>query len=499
MGVPTFIRSLTQTFGIRKLTKDKLADVRVHYLYFDLPSLIHQAAQKTFHYGVHANPAAQASLANLDDDELLGLYHKTLFEMLETAIETAAPSKGVYIAMDGVPVYAKVVQQRMRRFVATSSLLFDPVSITVGTVFMDRLADRIRAWIDTRPELSYIFSDHRETGEAEHKIADYIRTNFGERDRHVTHVIHGLDTDILFISLVTRHEILLWNDNESDFPQVLDVGAIRRTLVKMLGDDAPLTFVVATAVLGNDFIPRHKSLEDFGASMRVIVDILMEQRESLATRDAHGHAVVRWKPYLRFLLALAAREPELAIAAHKKTRSSIATRATESFRFNYGVYATSYREMVSSRHPDAQLADIGANYIEMVAFVLSYYHDGMGAIDKDMYYRYYYAPLLSDLVRGAVESVARVAREQHWRDDDAHSEYLTPVQLMAATLPPRAFYLMSDIARLYMENVAMVKWPSWYPNEVARDTDGYAVDHVGPVFVPIPSPGDVRAMALPSY
>jgi 5'-3' exonuclease len=125
MGVPELLRAVAIKFGVNKIGTDVFSTLNIDAMYFDLASVIHTAAQETFAYGAFQNEKAQIELAKYSEIELATFLYENIKSRLETAILTVRPKKLVYIAMDGVPVYAKTVQQRWRRFSSHSSILFD--------------------------------------------------------------------------------------------------------------------------------------------------------------------------------------------------------------------------------------------------------------------------------------------------------------------------------------------------------------------------------------
>lgn len=165
-----------------------------------------------------------------------------IFKYTDHVLNVARPRKLLMIAVDGVAPRAKMNQQRSRRFRSARDAQFaheekqrelaemeargevidetikgkkswDSNSITPGTPFMDILAASLKYWIayklSTDPgwaELQVIISDASVPGEGEHKIMNFIRSQRSdpEYDPNVSHCIHGLDADLIFLSLATH-------------------------------------------------------------------------------------------------------------------------------------------------------------------------------------------------------------------------------------------------------------------------------------------------------
>lgn len=165
-----------------------------------------------------------------------------IFKYTNRVVNLARPRKLLMIAVDGVAPRAKMNQQRSRRFrsakdaeiaheekqrelqemEARGEIIDDSIkgkkswdsnSITPGTPFMDILAASLKYWIAYKlstdagwENLQVIISDATVPGEGEHKIMNFIRSQRSdpEYDSNVTHCIHGLDADLIFLSLATH-------------------------------------------------------------------------------------------------------------------------------------------------------------------------------------------------------------------------------------------------------------------------------------------------------
>lgn len=152
-------------------------------------------------------------------------------------------AKQVYIAFDGLVPYAKMVQQRYRRFRKSEGTpVFDRHQISPGTPFMKELADTLRAQFPT-----YIISDTLERGEGEHKIFQWLRKN---PTQNIT--IYGLDADLVLIAIAQREvgTIQLLRELESKF-YTFSIPA----LVNALPLEADAFVNLCVWCFGNDFMP----------------------------------------------------------------------------------------------------------------------------------------------------------------------------------------------------------------------------------------------------
>ncbi|KAJ2827636.1 5'-3' exoribonuclease 2, partial [Coemansia erecta] len=163
-----------------------------------------------------------------------------VFKCLDRVFAMIRPRKLVYMALDGVAPRAKMNQQRSRRFRAAQEAeekereralyaeevfratgvvqpaakpSWDSNCITPGTPFMELLAKSLRYYValkfSTDPawkSVKVVLSDSNVPGEGEHKIMDYIRRQrmMPAHDPNTTHVLYGLDADLIMLSLATH-------------------------------------------------------------------------------------------------------------------------------------------------------------------------------------------------------------------------------------------------------------------------------------------------------
>ncbi|CDO64155.1 exoribonuclease, putative [Plasmodium reichenowi] len=160
------------------------------------------------------------------------LYVERLFDIIE-------PKKLLYMAIDGVAPKAKMNQQRSRRFKSIScseiekraylelkerfiaenkmvpeeTTYWDSNVITPGTEFMHELSIALKYFIEHKitndekwKNVVVIFSDSNVCGEGEHKIFNFIKSQRAQPgyDPNTRHVIHGMDADLIMLSLASH-------------------------------------------------------------------------------------------------------------------------------------------------------------------------------------------------------------------------------------------------------------------------------------------------------
>jgi 5'-3' exonuclease len=134
---------------------------------------------------------------------------------IETIIKTINPSETIYIAFDGVAPFAKINQQKNRRYKSAyqsnlfkNEVVWDSCAITTGTLFMEHLNNALTSHFkkakffnssNKNKPLNVILSLSNEAGEGEHKLFEYIRQS--NTIANENSVIYGMDADLIMLSL----------------------------------------------------------------------------------------------------------------------------------------------------------------------------------------------------------------------------------------------------------------------------------------------------------
>jgi len=228
-GIPKMFRWLTDQYPNinSRLSEGLSSDKVVDNFYLDMNGIIHPCT--------HGN--------NQDDIVILDetLMFKKIFGYVDRLYKIVRPQKLLYLAVDGVAPRAKMNQQRARRFrssreaeelaatiLARDGVLpdgekFDSNCITPGTDFMLKLSIAMNKWIEFKQKTDpfwkngadVVFSGPNIHGEGEHKVMDYIRECKALYDEEkgtfhphwqpgLTHVLYGLDADLIMLGLVTH-------------------------------------------------------------------------------------------------------------------------------------------------------------------------------------------------------------------------------------------------------------------------------------------------------
>ena len=274
MGIPSYFSQIVKSCPsiVKNLKKERM---EFDHLYMDCNSIIYDA--------VHGLDASDPELENK-------LIEQVIFS-INGYIDQIRPLSTIFIAFDGVAPFAKMNQQKTRRYKTNFMAMLDfiePIksnvwstsNITPGTQFMNKLSSRLSIEF-TNKEAVYnvrklIFSGPDQVGEGEHKIFKHIRSIANE-DENV--IVYGLDSDLIMLSIFHRHlfkGIYVFREapefikssielTDSTDPYLLDIsmlcGSILNEIDPKFNDKQRIMdYVFMCFMLGNDFLPHFPAL-----------------------------------------------------------------------------------------------------------------------------------------------------------------------------------------------------------------------------------------------
>ena len=270
MGIPAYFSYIIRNH-MKVLQKFNAQTHKFHNLYLDSNSIIYDSVREIEKAG-KMNPVPAENFQAIS---------ATVCSKIQKYIDEIRPSNTVYIAFDGVAPFAKMKQQRTRRFRAAfmeyhgiiPKPLFSTIQITPGTDFMIFLSKYVNKHFAKKANIIVSASD--KPGEGEHKLFQYIRENPEKHIRENT-LIYGLDADLLMLSIF-HHEMSnlfvyreapdfaksLNADLENGASYILDITPLCSSILIEMGcsqhariyDYAFLCFM-----LGNDFLPHLPAL-----------------------------------------------------------------------------------------------------------------------------------------------------------------------------------------------------------------------------------------------
>jgi 5'-3' exonuclease len=273
MGIPYYFYSLTQKYN-NIISNNKPTGLDLYCI--DFNGIIHNVAQDIIKN--YSNPVNNSGNSNdiIENEIIEGVWVR-----IKYYINNYKATKYI-ICADGVAPLAKMFQQRKRRYLNiyknildNVNIVWDTNAITPGTMFMEKLNTYIRRNInDDRNKNKIIYSGSDECGEGEHKIFKMIKDT--PVDDKI--IIHGLDADLIILSLMSRKEnIYLMREMKDPHTNnivynYLNIKELRKAILCELktnwdinfeynDDDLIETYCTACSILGNDFIPHLLTIE----------------------------------------------------------------------------------------------------------------------------------------------------------------------------------------------------------------------------------------------
>lgn len=481
MGIPSYFSYIVKNHK-RLLKKFIPKESEVHNLYIDSNSLIYESLFE---------------IINEYSDHLS--FEKKLIEnvnkKLEFYIEHIDPSKNVIIAFDGIAPFAKLEQQRTRRyksqFLEDVSIKLNPEkkrspwnksAITPGTNFMNKLNQEVSGFFANKERKygveSIMVSGSNVIGEGEHKIFEYMRQNSDSHKQQTT-VIHGLDADLIMLCLNhlwVSDNIYLYRETphyiknisaelDPDTNYLVNILELSKDIVNDLNNGREVTkeqadasirdYIFICFMLGNDFMPHFPAVNIRTNGIDILINaykhVLGDIDENL-TKGNH----IYWKNLRKFVQHLADTEWD-NITAEYKLRNKFEKRNilknTPEERENYfNMIPTKEREIEKYINPfesgwekryykmmfDMEITDerrqqICTNYLEGLEWNISYYTTGCK--NWEWTYKYQYPPLLKDLIKYVPYF------DTVFVEDDVENSITTTVQL-AYVLPRNSLELI---------------------------------------------------------
>ncbi len=497
MGIPFFAKSITRKYPGIIVPRITSGCAR---LYLDLNCAIHQCAAKLLP-GFCSREQYEA-----------GVVRSTI-DYIHKIVSFVPPAELLFIAIDGIPPRAKMVQQRSRRFVsawrkdvlkARAGLVtpWDNSAITPGTPFMQALADGLKAQFVGQKErypFDIVLSDSNSPGEGEAKIMAHIRATGGangsERDganggatgsaaneRAGVDVVYGLDADLIMLSLAARdrrifllREPAQYDVRNTNAPFLFfDIGCLYRSIEKEYGANRVRDYVVLCFILGNDFLPPLGYLkircQGIDIVMKAYAAVVGETKEFLVTDAGINYGLLlkvlehlkdaedmqmqyAEKDYYDFQARFRAHSPAARVEAELDNYPSM--HKAPSLKPEKSGWRLTYYHDLFKTSDLADVNDICANYLEAIEWTYQYYFEA--CVSQDWHYKYDYSPTVLDLhnylMTQGQDDVGSQLRAQA-RERFAPVAYDTDLQLLMV-LPPASQELVKPELRKIMTDVSL--------------------------------------------
>ncbi len=417
---------------LSKLTQLKQTTL-IHNLYLDCNSIIYDVIREMQKAGL-MKPAPADNFKTVS---------QRVCAKIQEYIDAVRPSNTVYIAFDGVAPFAKMNQQRTRRFRSAfmehagivPKSVFNSCLITPGTDFMEFLSKYVSNHF-TDPKMIVSASD--QPGEGEHKLFQHIRDNPADHKDKNT-LVYGLDADLLMLSIFhsDKSRIFVYReapefakslnaDLENGEAYVLDIEQLCISISHEMNCKHPdlrrvFDYAFLCFLLGNDFLPHFPALN---IRTRGIYSLLEAYKETVG-KEAGAFIIeegeINWTRFKKVAIWLAKHEDgwirteylkrgEIRFSTSFKNDAEVEAvfnnaplvyRATEHYinPTDYMWQKRYYKALFSS---EVVTEDICTNYYEGLEWVFKYYTDK--CFDWRWKYKFHYPPLLSDLASHSVRN-----------------------------------------------------------------------------------------------
>tara|TARA_B100000401_G_scaffold223311_1_gene151114 strand:+ start:2201 stop:3916 length:1716 start_codon:yes stop_codon:yes gene_type:complete len=487
-------------------TDSNIQHANIDNLCLDMNGIYHTCAQKIYQYGDFKKnrPLLRKQKPKNSLRWQLEMFKETC-QRINFYVKMVKPKKRLILCVDGVAGFAKMSQQRQRRFKSAKDAEeskdtcdFNATCITPGTKFMNFLSKYIdwyiRLMVSTDLEwqnIEIIFSNEKVPGEGEHKIINYIR-NHGKEDD--TYCIHGLDADLIMLSLGTLHKnmyILRENTYNVSEHYLLNIGMFGDKIIdKLRWEDGKQfrktnaidDFIFMCFLVGNDFVPTIPTIAILEDGIDIMFDVYKKVCKDFGhlTRLKNKEdplMVFRTESLSNFLQILSQSEKQLMEDKMNSKQSYfpddiLEKNSTLGVDNHYNVNFEGYKKdyYIKKFSEDCDIESICNEYLKGLQWVITYYKKG--SPDWRWFYPYYYGPFLSDL--------SKYCKKFKFTEFEVNTPVSPYLQLLSV-IPPQC----SDILPSPLDKITTdVKLRDYFPKDFDIDLSGKRREWEGIAIVP---------------
>jgi 5'-3' exonuclease len=387
-------------------------------------------------------------------DDFEDIVIQNVIKKIDAYVDFIKPSETLYIAFDGVAPFAKMEQQRTRRykswFLSNNSfatkvkkISWNTSAITPGTIFMNKLSNEVRNYFLNKEEKlkikQIIVSGSDEKGEGEHKMYHHIRKINTVNDFIA---VYGLDADLIMLSifhLKYSKNIFVFRETPDFFKNMIQVESapnephfldIRQLSISILCEmnckyshqHRINDYVFLCFFLGNDFLPHFPAMNIRTHGITALIDIYRNCIGNNKDRYFIDQSTnkIQWKNVAIFIKEISKIEHQLLLNEYnvrkkfdrftfpEKTSEEkdnvllnvpIINRAEEKYICPEEPYWEQrfYSTLFNKDYNSENIRDICKNYFEGLEWVYIYYN--ADCPNWRWKYNYHYAPLFTDLYK----------------------------------------------------------------------------------------------------
>jgi len=527
MGIPKFGKWFITTFPKSRIEEDKC---KVDILCIDANAMMHTVASHVYAYHVNSTiEQKEKVIRNTPEQNMRNFFYSLINRINKLANQTNASN--VWFFVDGSVCFAKMIQQRARRFQSQKimykdQVLFNTADISPGTEFMIKFDEEFLEYVkrtrDRNYELQY--SNYRNPGEGEHKFLDYIRKKM-VTNKKIAFV--GLDADLFMLGSITHtynNHVYLFRDNV-----YIDLSTvwIEQNFTATNIYDWVYTFFM----IGNDFVPKMIYFYELDNNLTILyntfktfisrnksvrVDFLeflqeLQKKENLLITNFYKYMKSINANQYDKLNAITTQIPVISTSGHfikneykiepKELRNIVYANAINvektAFRFikkfcddknlDINVYTqSSYGENIANEPTPVQvLSNIIDNFCKAMDWTYLYYM--YGNVDYTWYSKFMYAPMISELISNYEN--CKVLNFQNMQIEET-TEYLRPQKNATLIDEDKVFYrekrftVPIDIQlRIIMPPTYSKNIDSYGPYDIIKDVNFFENDPAGHNFI----------------
>ena len=516
MGVPQFFSFLKRRY---REAIQRSFPTEVSSLAIDMNSLFHQAAGLTYGYAEDETIESlkerkyekrkREKQAEETEPQILKMeLFSNIWTMVINIMNQVRPQDALIIAVDGMAPMGKIQQQRQRRYKSSlerRSKIFDSNAFSPGTDLMielDKFLRRKLLSLDRNVSeaifvpYKVIYSGHLDPGEGEHKIMEYYRKGWPEGFIAAdggSHIIHGLDADLIMLSmLLPQKRVFLMRRNVTE---IINIDRLHESISIDLGTPTAVDdFLVLMYFIGNDFLPRIKTLDRITEVAEALIETYREVGKSLTLADGEE---INWVGLAFFLRSFKKLEPGFAqglseiqytfpsyvieSATHPPPPQKGGIVNFHEFRNEWYSYALAAplgsKNIIDNlkipktlvQPTKEQIQNMGLEFLTGMAWTSLYYRKGMTAINKEWSYPYFYAPLLVDLAVIAGYVAVKKTQVKQYKHFPGVINY-NVIHQMLSILPPSSKNLVpKEVQPFYLSQSPII---DQFPDSFKFDEDG---------------------------
>lgn len=424
----------------------------------------------------------------------------------------------VYVALDGVVPYAKIKQQRFRRFKsaalasgsseAKGGPTWDTNSITPGTQFMASMGAALK---EAGKKHGWIISDTDEPGEGEHKVLQWLLSR-NLKEGGV--VVYGLDADLILLCLIAgdklgpKFPIYLLREAMAFGKLVRHEGSLEvdlcffqiSTLRESLqrgtewSKEQFYDYVFGMSFCGNDFLPTGLSLRirDEGHSILLAgLNDVWKRKQHLVLIDAEGIVRPNASGLKQFANWMSQQEERLILTTIKRKMTA---RPGDDEADNIAIREQSEKPMIQVNGDNVNLRkDWHSTYCKLAlgedtvekrksrvqdfwrgwCWILDYYQGRR--VDLEWVYPEGYPPTWQDLVKFF---------DMPSKDDWSQREALKPQEQLSLVLPMSSWGLLLKTQFRDLPAKMPQYWPQGFSFETFAKRFGWECEPMIPMLTP---------------